>query len=499
MGPMTSVTHSTATDGAAQVAASDRSSWHSKWTARLAVTDLVVLLLATAIAMAVRFGVDAAPTTNGPVEASYASLGVAIAIGWYIALFAMRSRDRHILGGGAEEYRRVARASFTTFGLLAIVALMIKLDMSRGYLAVAFPVGLAGLLFSRWVWRQQLRRLRRRGRMTTGILVIGGAHSAQTMADWFEANPTEGFRVQGVWTPDQQAVRDCVEVGGVAVPTFDASASLTDALVGSEAQLVVVSDSEHLGHNGLKELIWELDANEVDLMVSPNVMDVTDSRLDLIDVASMPLLAVREPTYESASQWQKTTFDRIVGAVVLVLATPLMLGVALAIKLTSPGPVFYQQTRIGKDSEPFGMIKFRSMRQGADAELQDLIEGSGGTLAELPKVTNDPRITKVGGLIRRYSIDELPQLFNVLKGEMSLVGPRPQRDFEVAAYDKMAFRRLRVRPGMTGLWQVSGRSDLSFEDAIRLDIQYVENWSLLGDLLIMARTIKAVVTAGGAY
>ncbi|MFI5429457.1 sugar transferase [Aeromicrobium sp. UC242_57] len=176
-----------------------------------------------------------------------------------------------------------------------------------------------------------------------------------------------------------------------------------------------------------------------------------------------------------------------------------MLGVAVAVKLTSPGTVFFKHERIGRDGKPFKMIKFRSMRSGSDAQLQSLLDAQGTAGTPLFKITNDPRITRVGGFIRRFSIDELPQLINVVKGDMSLVGPRPQQAEEVELYDDAAHRRLHVRPGMTGLWQVSGRSDLSWEEAIRLDTSYVENWSMTADLLILWRTVRAVLGSDGAY
>ena len=182
----------------------------------------------------------------------------------------------------------------------------------------------------------------------------------------------------------------------------------------------------------------------------------------------------------------------------IALGSPIMLAVAIAVKMSSPGPIFYWQERIGLRGQPFHMFKFRSMVQGADDQLQSLLDAQGTADRPLFKVINDPRITPVGRFIRRYSLDELPQFFNVLRGEMSLVGPRPQRESEVALYDAVAHRRLFMKPGISGLWQVSGRSDLDWDDAIRLDLYYVENWSMAGDVAILWRTISTVVAARGA-
>ena len=228
-------------------------------------------------------------------------------------------------------------------------------------------------------------------------------------------------------------------------------------------------------------------------------MDFSGSRIHVRAVAGMPLMHLEEPQYAGAGSWPKVAFDRAFALGVILVFSPLLLAVAVAVKSTSAGPVFFRQRRIGLDGQAFDMLKFRSMRVGADEELGALLKAQGTSDEPLFKVKQDPRLTKVGSFIRRYSIDELPQLFNVLRGDMSAVGPRPQVAAEVELYDDRAFRRLTVRPGMTGLWQVSGRSDLSWEDSIRLDTYYVENWSLTGDLIILWKTVRAVFGSSGAY
>lgn len=275
--------------------------------------------------------------------------------------------------------------------------------------------------------------------------------------------------------------------------------TLLNAVKRSEATTVVVTDTEHLGHRGLKELTWELEGSGIELLVSPSVVDVAGSRIHLRAVASLPLLHLEEPQFAEAGAWPKLAFDRMVAAVLLVVVSPLLALVAVLVRVTSAGPIFYRQERIGREGIAFNMVKFRTMKVGADAELQALISEQGSAETPLFKVKDDPRLTRIGGFMRRYSIDELPQLFNVLKGDMSLVGPRPQRQAEVELYDTAAHRRLHVLPGMTGLWQISGRSDLSWEESIRLDNYYVENWSLVGDLLILWKTVRAVISPNGAY
>jgi exopolysaccharide biosynthesis polyprenyl glycosylphosphotransferase len=233
-------------------------------------------------------------------------------------------------------------------------------------------------------------------------------------------------------------------------------------------------------------------------VVSSGVVDVAGPRLQIRPVAGLPLLHIDKPQYKAAGQLHKLVFDVVGAAGILLVLSPLMVAVAVAVKVTSRGPVFYKSERIGLNGQPFAMLKFRSMVADANAKLAGLLEAQGTADKPLFKIENDPRITRVGKFIRRYSIDEIPQLINVLKGDMSLVGPRPQVAKEVALYDRAAARRLFVKPGMTGLWQVSGRSNLGWEDSVRLDLFYVENWSLLDDIAILARTVRAVIASDGA-
>ena len=236
----------------------------------------------------------------------------------------------------------------------------------------------------------------------------------------------------------------------------------------------------------------------MDLVVSPGMVDVAGPRLTLRPTGGLPLIFVDKPQYEGAKRFQKRAFDVCFSLALLLCAAPLMVAAAVRIKAYDGGPVFYLSERIGLDGVPFQMIKFRTMVVGADRQLASLahLSDSDGALF---KMRQDPRITPVGRLLRRYSIDELPQFINVLRGEMSVVGPRPPLACEVDAYDARVRRRLLVRPGITGLWQISGRSDLSWEDSVRLDLSYVENWSMLADFAIAAGTLGAVVRARGAY
>ncbi len=475
--------------------------WRAAYARRLALTDLGVLVLAVLAAYGARFGVEgAAYASQGRGQTlSYLTIGAVIAIAWWATLALARTRDERIVGEGADEYQRIIRSTVLVFGLVSMVSVAFKVDLSRGYLAVAFPLGTVGLVAGRRAWRSWLQRERRHGRLISQVLVVGGARSAQHVAERLGADRRAGYRVTGVWVPDRlDPVDDWLDLDDELVPVMGTHHTVVEALERAEADTVVVTDTEHLGPTGLNELTWQLESMGAELMVAPNVLDVASTRLHLKSVADMPLIHLEEPTYSGATKWQKVLFDRVFAAGSLLMLAPLLLGVALAVKLDSRGPVFYRSTRVGINGQPFGMLKFRSMVVDADQRLAQLAavnEGAG----VLFKMKDDPRVTRVGGFIRRFSLDELPQLWNVLVGDMSMVGPRPPLPSEVAQYTGHTDRRLLVRQGITGLWQVSGRSDLSWEESVRLDLDYVENWSLTRDIVIIWRTVRAVLKSNGAY
>lgn len=472
--------------------------WRTSYVRLLAAGDFVVLLLALAATAFVRFGTEVAEVNVGGIDLPYASLAVIMALVWWMTLNLTRTRSPRLIGHGTEEYRRVVRATWAAFAGLAMVSVALKVDASRAYVAVAFPLGLIGLLAWRKTARALLHRRRRNGVGLANVLLVGGLESAYRINSYLHQHPQSGYRVGGVWIPDVDVVEG-LDRSRCKVPVLGREHTLAGMIRRTQSEAVMVTDTEHLGPDGLRELAWQLEGTGIELMLSPNVIDVVGSRLHLHELSGLPMLHLDEPQYAGASRFVKMAFDRVGAALILLAFSPVMLVLAALVKLTSEGQVFYRQERIGKNGEVFGMIKFRSMRVGADAELAALLASEGRSLAELPKLENDPRITKVGGVMRRFSLDELPQLLNVLKGDMSLVGPRPQRDFEVEQYDHVANRRLTVRPGMTGLWQVSGRSDLDFAESIRLDVHYVENWSMTSDLIILWKTFRAVVASDGAY
>lgn len=472
---------------------------------KLLASDLAIVLVAAVIAAPLRFGVNDDTRTNGPFNLTYWTFGLLIAGGWFAALQIYRSRDARVLGEGVDEYRRIMRATLMFFGTVAIFSLVFKFDSSRGYLAIALPLGTVGLLLERRLWRAWLHRRREAGAMIARAIVIGGTDSARTIAAKLHGEPRSGIQISGVWVPDRTTAvgehldRSDITLPAPNTPVFGDQHALRDVVQATRAEVAIISSTDHLGHAGLKRLVWELEALGIAMLLSPSVVDVADSRIEVSTVARLPFLALQPPTYADASAWPKQAFDRLGAVALIIMLSPLLAATAALVAMTSRGSVLYRQERIGRNGEPFAMVKFRSMQPGSDADLGRVLAEQGTELGVMAKLQDDPRVTGVGRFIRRFSIDELPQLFNVLGGSMSLVGPRPQRQFEVDLYDRIAHRRLRVLPGMTGLWQVSGRSDLSWDDAIKLDTYYVENWSMTGDLQILWRTVKAVVQPQGAY
>jgi exopolysaccharide biosynthesis polyprenyl glycosylphosphotransferase len=473
------------------------SSWERHYISYLRITDIVVVCVAVLLAQYVRFGsTPTAESAASHYETIYSVLLVAI---WLATLAGLRTRSPKYIGAGIEEYRRVVAASFWTFGAVAIAELLLKLEVSRGYLAVALPVGIIGLVLSRWQWRGHVVRQRRAGNYETAVLAIGDRDAVANLADELTSSSDYGYRVVGIAIPGYGApCGEHLTINGREIPVIGGEGHVLQAIRSRGADKVAIAGTDHFGVKGIRRLIWELEPMGVELVVSPGVMDVARSRLAMRPIAGLPLLYIDKPQYQGAKRFQKRAFDSTFALAALMVSLPFLLIAGIAVKMTSKGPVFYKAERIGIDGKPFMMLKFRTMVEDADKELQNLLSAneSDGLLF---KIKNDPRITPVGRVLRRFSIDELPQFINVLRQEMSVVGPRPPLRREVEAYDDDVQRRLLVKPGVTGLWQVSGRSDLPWDKAVRLDLSYVDNWSMVGDVLIIVKTLRAVLERRGAY
>lgn len=475
----------------------ERTRWQRRYATKLQITDCMVVCTAVALAQYVRFGPTLEP--GGYPKYYVPGFSILFVIVWLSALAALHTRSPRLIGTGVEEYRRVVTASFWTFGAIAIVTLLLKLDIARGYLAVALPAGTLGLVLSRSMWRGFMARRRTVGEYQTAVLAIGELHAVEDLANELTRNPADGYHVVGIAVPGYGPPRgEQVAINGSVVPIVGDESHALEAIRSCGADTVAIAGTEHFGVRGIRRMIWDLEPMGVDLVVSTGVMDVALSRLVMRPIARIPLLHIEKPQYRSAMRFQKRTFDFWFALTVLVVGFPILLVTAIAIKLSSKGPVFYSSERIGIDGRPFAMLKFRTMVEDADKQLASLLSANDSD-GLLFKIRDDPRITPLGRLLRRFSIDELPQFINVLRNEMSIVGPRPPLRREVEAYDCEVLRRLLVKPGISGLWQVSGRSDLSWNESVRLDLSYVDNWSMVGDLLIIVKTLRAVFDRTGAY
>ena len=460
-----------------------RLGWQRRLRHKLVLLDTVAGLSGSLGTVLVRYDGTAAPLMG----IDYRLLAIATGALWVLIIAASGGYDRRIIGLGTEEFRRIANAAVRMLAVLVIAGFAFKADSSRSVVGAAVvSMGLLTLLL-RWTSRRVLHRERRRGRCMHQVLVVGTAADVRSLVESLQRSRYAGLRVVAACLTDD---------GEVPVPVVggpDDVARVVDE-VGADTVAVAGRGGEPTGM--LRRLGWSLEGRNIDLLVAPALTDVAGPRLSVRPIEAVPLLEVNEPQFVGPKRVVKDVFDRVLAGVALVvLAVPMAL-LAVAIRVTSKGPALFRQTRVGQAGREFAIWKFRTMVLGAELMPAPETHDADGLLFKLRK---DPRVTPVGRFLRRWSLDELPQLWNVIRGSMSLVGPRPPVPGEVAEYGDDVRRRLLVKPGLTGLWQVSGRSDLPWEDYVRLDLYYVENWSVSLDLLIMARTLFAVARGRGAY
>jgi exopolysaccharide biosynthesis polyprenyl glycosylphosphotransferase len=466
--------------------------WERRYGRYLVVSDFVVLMWVFATAHVVWAATSTPAERSDPYSPLWVLISVGLVVMWHAVLTLAGTRDSRVIGAGPEEYKRVASSTLVVFALIAFFGYTIRFQVPRSYVLVSLPFGLALLSLSRWSWRQWLLVQRQRGRMIHQAIVVGNVEAVEHLAAVLTRNAVFGYRLVGacITTPNPPS-----HVAGV--PVLGGVDDLAATTVASATDAVIITSSDATHPDMVRRLGWDLEGYDIEIIVAPSLANIAGPRVHIRPVAGLPLLHVEQPSYRGASRWAKALLDRAGGIALLVCALPLFAVLAVAIKMTSPGRVFFVQERVGRDGQTFGMIKFRTMVEGADTMLVDLQPDTGNVV--MFKMRDDPRVTRAGRFLRRYSLDELPQLINVVKGDMSLVGPRPPLMSEVSGYGAEAHRRLLVRPGMTGPWQISGRSDLDWEETIRLDLYYVENWSIVGDMLILWKTFRAVVGTDGAY
>ena len=456
------------------------------WQVRLVRWLLVLDVVAACLAV-----LGASVLAPGPTAVPW--LWLAFPAAWVAACAGTRSYEPRFLGTGGEEWRRVCDAGVRLTAGSALLAYLLRVELADLHGMLLFPLAIAFGLTFRGVARAVLHRQRVAGKCQHTVLVVGRERSCAELVRQLRREPHAGFTVVGACVNRSQGP----QVEGV--PVVGSSAAIVEALRRTGADTVAVSAWSDFSQTQLRQLSWELEGSGVALLVASSITDVVGTRLNIRPVAGVPLLHVREPEFSGGRRVLKATVDRTVAALVLVLVAPLLLLLAGAVRLSTPGPAFFRQRRAGADGRVFTMYKLRSMYVDAEERLAELRARNEAADGLLFKIRDDPRVTPVGRWLRRFSLDELPQLLNIVKGDMSLVGPRPPLPSEVAQYAEDVRRRLLVRPGLTGLWQISGRSDLSWEESVRLDLHYVENWSLALDLLIVWKTVGAVLTRRGAY
>jgi len=453
----------------------DPAPWRLGHLVRLVLMDSLSILLSLVLAAQSRLGGEALQLQASSAEI-YGLVIPVIAGAWLLALSSQDSYEARFLGTGAEEYKRVIRATLFVFGVLTVISYSFKLELSRSFVAVSLPLGMVMLLAGRFLARKWLVRRRTRGLSLHRVVAVGDEGSVRHLREQLHSEPHAGYDVVAACSVDADVIA---------------------VLQAARADTVAVTASRDITAQRLRELSWSLEGTRVSLIVAPSLTDVAGPRITVHPVGGLPLLHVDVPEFLGRRRIVKHMMDRIAALMGLTILSPLLVLIGLLIRLTSPGPVIFRQRRVGGDGKEFRVFKFRTMYQDAEARLANLqaLNESNGLLF---KIKDDPRVTAIGRALRRTSIDEIPQLINVLLGQMSLVGPRPLPVDDADFLDHER-RRLLVRPGMTGLWQVSGRSNLSWDDAIRLDLYYVENWSITLDLVILARTVRAVFRGSGAY
>ncbi|MBG0827413.1 sugar transferase [Planomonospora sp. ID67723] len=439
-------------------------------------------------------GLIGARTAAGGLYPPELVVGALLTVLWPVAVAVAGGYQAHRVGDGPDEYRAALQGAAGLASLVAIIAYATQTPVARTYVIAGFPLLAFAALCFRYGWRKRLHRRRARGEGLRRVVAVGHREAVAELVSQLRRERYHGMRVVAVCLPSSPLGLPA-DVGGV--PVLGDFAGVAEAVAKASGDAVAVLACPELDGVALRRMSWRLAESDTDLYVASALMEVAGPRTTVRPVAGLPLLHVEHPDLAGPRQLFKSAFDKVVAALALLVLLPLLSGIWLAVRATSSGPAIFTQVRVGKNGREFRVLKFRTMVVGAEA-LRAEAGGDDGN-GVLFKLRNDPRVTPVGSWLRRYSLDELPQIVNVLTGEMSLVGPRPPLPAEVARYGADVHRRLVVKPGMTGLWQVSGRSDLTWEESVRLDLRYVENWSLTLDLQILWKTWAAVIRGTGAY
>lgn len=462
--------------------------------ARLSLTDAAIVLFAT---VATTLGVLSATPSFDIIDPQLLlATPVLAAVVWLIALAGFRSRETAILGSGALEYRRVVHATTLAFGALAVPCIAFDWPAMRLQLLIALPAGLVAVLVARWQWRRWLISRRRIGEHVSRTILVGDRDEVAYVLERIGSMRDLSYHVLGAAIEGDEG--QPLTLRDRTIPVLCSRASLSETAERMGADTVILASNPDADPDYLTRLSRQLEGTCAELVLFSRLTDVAGPRISFRPVDGLPLIQVQIPTFDGGKHVLKRATDIVVAGLALLAVAMLSVPIALAIKFDSAGPVLFRQQRVGRDGRTFTMLKFRTMHVDAEQQLAALQERNDGA-GPLFKLHDDPRVTRVGRFLRKHSLDELPQFWNAFVGDMSVVGPRPPLPDEATSYDGTVLRRLYLKPGITGLWQVSGRSDLSWDDSVRLDLRYVENWSVMQDLMIIFRTARVVVHPAGAY
>jgi exopolysaccharide biosynthesis polyprenyl glycosylphosphotransferase len=476
-----------ATEIAAPVSRRTTAGWQTSYVVKAVTADLLAAGVAAVVALAVRFG--------GAEPPRYVVGSALFPLLWITMVAANRAYEPRFTGVGTEEFRRILHAGVALMAVVAFVSYATKAEIARGYVVIAIPLATLLDLLARRALRNWLYRQRRAGQCLQRTIVVGAPWAVSDCVRQLRNESNHGLHVVGVCLPDGVERPKALDP---AVPVVGNFSTVAQAVSSVEADTVTVLSNAELSGTFLRRLAWSLERTGTELVVGSGLIEVAGPRITVRPVAGLPLLHVERPRLSGAGRVTKAVYDRAFAAIALLMLAPVFLAICAWIRLYDGGPAFFRQTRIGLNGREFTLFKFRTMVVDAEKRRLDLLAENEHD-GVLFKIRQDPRITPPGRVLRRWSLDELPQLINILQGHMSLVGPRPPLPDEVALYGDDVRRRLLVKPGLTGLWQVSGRANLSWEDSVMLDLRYVENWSLPLDLHILWRTGRAVIRGVGAY
>jgi exopolysaccharide biosynthesis polyprenyl glycosylphosphotransferase len=474
-------------EAARRPAALGTKAWTLGYLRRAAVVDCACALVGGLLAAGIRFGFQ------DHLPAAYLGCTCGLPVVWWASVLLAGGYDSRFIGLGSDEFRRIINATVSLIAVVAFLSYSAKLELARGYLVIALPS--AGLLdlAGRYALRRRLHRLRLHGACTRRVIAVGHAAAVADLVTTLRRDSYHGLSVVAACLAGPAGAAEVADV-----PVAGDLTSAATAVSRFRADTVAVLACPEMDGPRLRELAWELEKTDTELCVAAALLDVAGPRTTIRPVAGLPLLHLDHPELTGARQVLKSVFDRASAASALILLAPLFAAIAVVVRLSDHGPALFRQTRVGKGGRRFTLYKFRTMVPDAES-WQPSLASSNEADAVLFKIRRDPRITRPGAWLRRWSLDELPQLVNVLLGDMSLVGPRPALPQETERYGDLMRRRLVVTPGITGLWQVSGRSDLPWDEAVRLDVRYVENWSFALDLQIIWKTASAVFRGSGAY